>query len=353
MADSDTRLKADARRLVRLRLVLFYSERVSVWEPARLCFMSLPKLIAVVGPTASGKSAVGLALARAFDGEVICADSRTIYRGLDIGTAKPTGERQLGGGLKEMMAEKPLLVEGIPHWGIDIVDPDRAFSVAEYQAYADQTIAGILKRGHVPIVVGGTGLYIRALVDRPNFTEVPPNESLRFELATKSNAELLEEIAERDPDTAATIDENNRRRLERAIEILRATGKTLAETQKFDTPRYDALQIGIEIDREALYARIDERVDGMIAGGLVDEVRELRNKYGNNATAMTGIGYGQISDFFDGKVKLRDAVTRIKFDTHHYAKRQLTWFKRDLRIIWVNNAKQALELTKTFLRSVV
>jgi tRNA dimethylallyltransferase len=311
--------------------------------------MSLPKVIVVVGPTASGKTAVGLALARAFDGEVVAADSRTIYRGLDIGTAKPEGECVLGGDLKDMAGEKPLMVEGVPHWGIDIADPDEVFSVAEYQAYADKVIEGILKRGHVPIVVGGTGLYIRALLDRPNFTSVPPNDSLRVELATLSNAELMTEIAERDPDTAATIDEDNRRRLERAIEILRATGKTLAETQKFDTPRYDALQIGIAVERDELYARIDERVDGMIASGLTDEVRELRAKYGNNASAMTGIGYRQISEFLDGKVKLRDAVIRIKFDSHHYAKRQETWFKRDERIVWVKNSREAVLAAQAFI----
>ena len=311
--------------------------------------MSLPQIICVVGPTASGKTAVGIALARAFDGEVVAADSRTIYRGLDIGTAKPEGERLLGGDFKQMAGEKPLMVEGIPHWGIDIADPDQAFSVAEYQAYADRTIAGILKRGRVPILVGGTGLYIRAVVDRPNFTEVPPNESLRVELATLSNADLMTEIAERDPDTASTIDENNRRRLERAIEILRATGKTLAETQKFDAPKYEALQIGIDIDRDELYARIDQRVDAMIAGGLVDEVRELKQQYGDNATAMTGIGYRQVAEFLDGKTKLRDAVMRIKFDTHHYAKRQETWFKRDDRIVWVRDAKGAIDAAQKFL----
>lgn len=309
------------------------------------------KIIVIVGPTASGKTTVGIALARAFEGEVVAADSRTIYRGLNIGTAKPEGERPLGGDLKQMTGDKPLMVEGIPHWGINIADPDEVLSVAEYQKYADKTIDGILQRSHVPIIVGGTGLYIRALIDRPNFTEVPPNESLRVELATLSNTELMTEIAERDPDTAATIDADNRRRLERAIEILRATGKTLADTQKFDKPRYDALQIGIEIDREPLYTRIDERVDSMIASGLVDEVRELRNQYGNNATAMTGIGYRQVSEFLDGKIKLREAIARIKFDTHHYAKRQATWFKRDDRIIWVRDAKTALEVARKFLET--
>lgn len=314
--------------------------------------MSLLKIICVVGPTASGKSVVGIVLARAFDGEIICADSRTIYKGLDIGTAKPTGERSLGGDLKDMTAEKPLIVEGIPHWGIDIADPDEVLSVSEFQKYADGVIAGIIARGHVPIVVGGTGLYIRALIDRPNFTDVPPDASLRVELATLSNAELLEEIANRDPDTAATIDEHNRRRLERAIEILRATGKTLAETQKFDKPLYDAFQIGLEVERDELYTRIDDRVNGMIAAGLVDEVRNLRSAYGQNSTAMTGIGYRQIGEFLDGKAKLRDAVAQIKTDTHHYAKRQETWFKRDTRITWVKGPNEAVLAAQAFLTSV-
>jgi tRNA dimethylallyltransferase len=260
---------------------------------------------------------------------------------------KPTPTQNI----KSLFTSKPLLVEGIPHWGIDIADPDQTLSVSEFQKYADAVIEGILGRGHVPIVVGGTGLYIRALVDRPNFTEVPPDASLRVELATLSNEELLNEIAERDPDTAATIDSKNRRRLERAIEILRATGKTLSETQKFEVPKYAALQIGLEVEREELYARIDERVDGMVAAGLVDEVRGLIEKYGNNATAMTGIGYRQIVDFLQGKAKLRDAVAQIKTDTHHYAKRQETWFKRDRRIAWVKDARTAIDFAQNFLQT--
>lgn len=314
--------------------------------------MALPKILAVVGPTASGKTDLGIILARAFDGEVICADSRTLYRGMDIGTGKPEGTRagvSDGLSLQSMVAEKPLLVEGIPHWGIDLVNPDQVFTVAEFQAYADERIADIISRGKLPILVGGTGLYMRAVIDRPNFTEVPPNESLRLELATLSNEQLLEEIADRDPDTAATIDSDNRRRLERAIEILRATGKTLGETQKFEAPKYDALQIGVDLDRDVLYDRIDARVDGMVASGLVDEVRKLKNEYGSDAPALTGIGYRQIVDFLDGKSKLRDAVLRIKFDSHHYAKRQETWFKRDERIVWTKNSAEALAAAESFL----
>jgi tRNA dimethylallyltransferase len=303
--------------------------------------MPLPRIIAIVGPTASGKTDVGIAVARAVDGEVIAADSRTIYRGMSIGTAKPTGGRDYA--LGELGDERPLMVEGIPHWGIDLVDPDETFTAAEFQAYADKKITDILKRGRVPILVGGTGLYISAVIDRPTFTDVPPNENLRAELATLSDNDLLEEIAAKDPDTAAIIDEKNRRRLERAVEILRESGKTLAEARSKAPAKYDALQIGIEVDREKLYERIDSRVDSMIAKGLVDEVRELREKYGSDANAMTGIGYRQICEFLDGKMPLKDAIARIKYDSHHYAKRQETWFKRDERIAWVKSAKEAVE----------
>lgn len=311
----------------------------------------LPKMLVVVGPTASGKTEVGLALARAHDGEIIAADSRTVYRGLDIGTAKPKGERILGGNLKDMVSEKPLMVEGVVHWGFDIVNPEQTFTVAEYQAYADQVIEGILERGHVPIVVGGTGLYIRSLIDRPTYTDVPPDESLRLELATLTNADLLLEIEERDPDTAATIDKDNRRRLERALEILRATGKTLSEVQTFDQPKYQALQIGIDVDREVLYQRIDERVDIMVARGLVDEVRKLYQQYGPEAPALTGIGYRQIIEFLEGKTPLRDAIARIKYDSHHYAKRQETWFRRDSRVVWVKDARTAVQQAQAFIQT--
>jgi tRNA dimethylallyltransferase len=304
--------------------------------------MALPRIIAIVGPTASGKTDAGIAVARAVDGEVIAADSRTLYRGMDIGTAKPTGERDYAlGGLGE---ERPLLVEGIPHWGIDIKDANETFTAAEFQAYADKKITHILRRGKVPILVGGTGLYIAAVIDRPTFTETPPNESLRAELATLSDNDLLEEIAAKDPDTAADIDEKNRRRLERAVEILRESGKTLAEARSHEPQKYDALQIGMEVEREKLYERIDLRVDYMIAKGLVDEVRGLREKYGKDSNAMTGIGYRQIGEFLDGKASLKDAIARIKYDSHHYAKRQETWFKRDERVQWVKSAKEAVAL---------
>lgn len=292
--------------------------------------MPLPKIIVVVGPTASGKTALSIVLARAFSGEIISADSRTIYKEMDIGTAKPVGSNEAGklggwevgdkkvipgtnpessvgtGGMgaqapgeniQSMFRERPLMYEDIPHWGFNLRSPNEIFTASEYQAYADQKITEIIKRGNTPILVGGTGLYVAAVVDRPSFAEVPPDPALRLELATKSNEELFEEIAERDPDTATRIDAKNRRRLERALEILRVTGKRLADVQTKGEPKYRACMIGVDIPRDMLYERIDARVDGMIAEGLVDEVRALRAKYGDAIPGMSGIGYRQIATF--------------------------------------------------------
>jgi tRNA dimethylallyltransferase len=302
----------------------------------------MQKLIVILGPTASGKTDAGLAVARAVDGEVICADSRTIYRGMDIGTAKPEGVRNWSTEGIGLGSERPLLVEGIPHWGLDLADPDEVYTVSEFQAYADKKIKEIVGRGKMPILVGGTGLYIRAVIDRPTFAEIPPNPNFRAEVATMSDAELFDAVAELDPDGAASLDEKNRRRVERALEILRGTGKPLAESRSWGEKIYEPIMIGMSIPRDTLYDRLDTRVDIMVAKGLVDEVRALRAKYGSEAPGMTGIGYRQICEFLDAKSTLSNAITRIKIDTRHYAKRQETWFKHDSRITWVTSAKEAV-----------
>lgn len=305
--------------------------------------MPLPRLLSIVGPTASGKTGLSIILARAFSGEILSADSRTIYREMDIGTAKPRGEKHVeSAGVRELFEEKPLVYEGISHWGMNIRNPNELFTVSEYQVYADKKIQEITARRNLPILVGGTGLYVAAVIDRPSFAEVPPDPALRLELATKSNAELLEEIAERDPDTAERIDAKNRRRLERALEILRGTGKRLAEVQTRGEPRYNACILGVDVPREVLFERIDARVDEMIAAGLVDEVRSLREKYGDDAPGMTGIGYRQLTAFFRGETSLRDAVLALKYDSRQYAKRQMTWFQRDKRIQWIKTPEEAL-----------
>ncbi|MEK9157228.1 MAG: tRNA (adenosine(37)-N6)-dimethylallyltransferase MiaA, partial [Patescibacteria group bacterium] len=278
---------------------------------------------------------------------------RDVIPGTDPGSSAHSNKMMMGtegDNIQNMFGEKPLMYEDIPHWGMNLRSPNEIFTVSEYQAYADQKILEITKRGNLPILVGGTGLYVAAVVDRPSFAEVPPDPALRLELATKTNTELLEEIAERDPDTAERIDTKNRRRLERAIEILRATGKRLAEVQTRGEPIYNVCMVGIEVPRETLYKRIDARIDTMISEGLVDEVRALKEKYGDTAPGMTGIGYRQICAFLRGECTLRDAIIVLKHDTHQYAKRQLTWFQRDKRIHWVKNTHEALEITNSWIK---
>lgn len=330
--------------------------------------MALPKIIVIVGPTASGKSDLAVRIAKDVDGEVIQADSRTIYRKMDIGTAKPEGERKRAADVSfediaskgihakhpevkigDLFKEKPLLVEGVPHWGIDLVNPDEDFTTAQFKAYAEEKIFDILARGKMPILAGGTGLYVSAVVDNLKFSDAPPDLALRKELDELSNEQLEERLRKNDPDAADNIDDANRRRLLRAIEIVESTGKSLASQQRKGDQKFEPLMIGIETDREVLYERIEMRVDKMIAEGLVDEVRALKEEYGCEVNAMTGIGYRQICAFLDGYMKLRDAIDVLKRDTRHYAKRQMTWFRRDARIKWVTSAQQAIELVEEFL----
>ncbi len=309
----------------------------------------LPKIVAIIGPTASGKTDLAIKIAKEFNGEIIATDSRTIYRKMNIGTAKPTRDAANEAAAKDitdLFSEKPYMVEGVPHWGIDIVNPDEDYSVADFKHYAEQKIDEVLERGSLPILAGGTGLYISAIVDNLTFTDTDRNEDLRRELDELSDADLKKRLEHLDAEAAKTVDFGNRRRVIRAIEIVEMTGKPLAEQQRMGSAKYDVLQIGIEVNREDLYERINDRVERMIADGLVDEVRELKREYGCEVNAMTGIGYRQICEFLDGKMKLQDAVELLKRDTRHYAKRQMTWFKRDNRIEWVKNTEEALKIIR-------
>lgn len=310
-----------------------------------------PKIMAVVGPTASGKSSLATQLAKKFDGEIIAADSRTIYKGMDIGTAKPEGQRlraahrPSGLTMQAMLSEAPLIVESIPHWGIDLIEPGETYSAADFKEYAEEKIEDILSRGKLPILAGGTGLYIAAVVHNYQFASAEPNTELRAELENLTTEQLADHLRRIDEAALEEVDAENPQRLIRAIEIAEAESNGVQEAE----PKYNALQIGIDWPREELYERINERVEQMIAEGLVDEVRTLRKKYGSNHYAMTGIGYRQLNEFFDGRIKLYDAVEEIKKATRHYAKRQLTWFRRDDSIRWVNGANEALKIAQDFL----
>jgi tRNA dimethylallyltransferase len=291
----------------------------------------MTNLIAIVGPTASGKTALGIALAEALNGEIVSADSRQIYRGMDIGTAKPT----------------PAERARVPHHLIDIIAPDELFSLADYQRRAEAAIADIRARSKIPLLVGGTGLYIRAVVDRLLIPEVPPNPARRAEweeLARQQGPEALHKLlAERDPVAAARIPASNVRRVIRALEVIEATGKPFS-AQQISAGTLEGVQmLGLNTARERLYAWADTRVDRMMADGFEAEVAALVAKgYGWELPAMSSLGYRHIGAVLRGEMPLAEAVRHLKFDTHAFIRKQLIWFRPDTRIRWLDPANPDL-----------
>ncbi|NQV90294.1 tRNA (adenosine(37)-N6)-dimethylallyltransferase MiaA [Candidatus Uhrbacteria bacterium] len=314
-----------------------------------------PKVIAIVGPTASGKTGLGIEIAKKWDGEVISVDSRQIYRGMDIGTAKPEGEWseadiEKGGSINQLFgARKTFEVEGVPHWGIDLVDPDASYSVADFKLFAEEKIADIVKRRKVPILVGGTGFWLKAVIDNLDLTQTPADPILRAELEARTLGDLFHEYKQLDPGGAELIDKQNKRRVLRALEVTKLTGKPFSEQQTMGEALYSVLQIGLRVPREVLNERIDTRVEEMVARGLVQEVRGLCERYGCEIESMTSIGYRQICQFVSGAQKLKEAIEEVKIDTRQYAKRQMTWFKRDERIHWVEPGQSVDAVVQPFL----
>jgi tRNA dimethylallyltransferase len=283
-------------------------------------------LLVICGPTATGKTDLAITLAQHVGGEIVNADSRQVYRSMDIGTAKPT----------------PAQRAAAPHHLLDVVDPDEPFTLADYLERAHNAIAGILTRGGLPIVVGGTGLYVRALAQGFAVPRVPPDPRLRAELEALAEAEgspaLLARLRRSDPHTAATIDARNPRRLIRAIEVAEATGVSFA-TQRMARPRYDTLVLGLSADRALLYERADRRVDAMMAAGFLDEVAALDARgYSPDLPALSGLGYRQLGEHLRGARTLDDAVQATKLATHGFIRRQLTWFRREPGIHWLDIA---------------
>lgn len=290
----------------------------------------LSKLLVICGPTASGKSNLAVQLAQQLNGEIINADSMQVYKGMDIGTAKlPHDQRG-----------------GIPHHLIDVAEPDQLFSAADFVEAADAAISDIASRGKRPIVVGGTGLYIRALlyglVDSPSGAGAV-RARLQHEASVIGNIAMLEKLRAIDPELAAQIHPNNLVRIIRGLEVYYLTGLPLSNYQRqhgFNNKRYNALQIGIKIEREELYNRIELRVNNMLADGLVEEVRQLFSKgCRSNLKSMRSIGYKEICAFLEGELTLDEALILIKRDTRRYAKRQLTWFNSNREIIWLEYPK--------------
>ena len=306
---------------------------------------TLPKIIVIVGPTASGKTDLSLALAKKYNGEIVSADSRQVYKKMDIGTAKPVKDFGL--------QTSDYIVQGIRHHLMDMVNPDANFSLADFKKAAIEAIHDILQRGKLPIVVGGTGLYIWALVDNLDIPKVQPDSKLRKELEGKSLAELVRLLQEKDPESAHKIDLKNPRRVIRGLEVVLSSGESFVEQQTKSEPIFTALQIGLKISKEELYRRIDERIDRQIADGLVEEVTKLVSEgYSWDLPSMSGIGYKEIGQYFRGEVPLAKAIEILKTNTYKYAKRQLTWFKRDARIQWIGSSDliAAQELAEEFLK---
>lgn len=283
-------------------------------------------LVVVAGPTASGKTALGIQLAKRFSGEIVSADSMQIYTGFSVATAKPGPEER----------------QGIPHHLMDFLPPGREFSVADYVTLARETILDIAGRGNLPILVGGTGLYIHSLVDHIQFSEEDAGAALRRRLEKEAEASgqeaMLERLRQVDPDTAERLHPNNLRRIIRALEVYESTGIPMSRRQEESrrTPSpYDPCILGIGFrDRQVLYDRINRRVDAMVRGGLLEEAREALSAPAGKGV-MQAIGYKELAPYFSGEIPLSDALERLKQKTRNYAKRQITWFKRDDRIHWI------------------
>ena len=289
-------------------------------------------IIVLTGPTASGKTALSIEIAKKYGCEIVCADSMTVYRDMDIGTAKIT--------LEEM--------HSIPHHMIDIISPDEEFNAAIFCEKAKELVDQIRTRDKIPLFVGGSVMYLDAYIYDYQMPEVVPNTKLRLELIGKTEEELFKQLCSCDPDCEWTVDRHNKRRLIRAIEICTSTGKPLADKRtKMPFPD-NVLYLALDVDREKLYTNIDKRVDDMFRQGFVDEVRNLHNVYDHNI-AMQAAGYRQVIQFLDGEIDLETAVQKTKQVHRNFAKRQLTWLRRNDDIQWIKNTEEAEGIINKFL----
>ena len=290
------------------------------------------KIIAILGPTSAGKSAVAVRLAKKFDGEVVSVDSRQIYRGMDVGTGKIT------------LAEQA----GIKHWMLDIASPRTNFSAAQFKKKADKTITDILKRGKLPILCGGTGFWIKSIVDNITYPEVKPDLVLRNDLNNESAAELFGRLQKLDPQRAKNIDAKNKVRLIRAIEICKTLGRVPTEKS---SPRYQTLQIGLAVPKDKLHAKIKKRLDRRWRDGMVEEVERLhRQGLSWKKIQSFGLGYFWIPEYLREKITLEELYEKVYLAEKDYAKRQMTWFKKDARIIWLEKYRDIKKTTADFLK---
>lgn len=305
--------------------------------------MSKPKVIVIGGPTASGKTALSIFLAKKINGEIISADSMQIYKDMNIGTAKPTVEE----------------MDGIKHYLIDCVSPSVRYSVADFKKDATNAIEDILKKGKTPIVVGGTGLYIDSLIYGIDYNEMQVDLEYRAyleNLAEEKGLEYLYDLAKNiDEQAMSKISVNDKKRICRVLEVYKSTGKTKTELEKESRQKdvkYDFKVFAIDMERQILYDRINKRVDLMIDAGLIDEVNNLIKKYPDMPTAMQGLGYKEVVQYFEKKCTKEEMIEKIKQESRRYAKRQLTWFRRNKNIVWLDAKKSLDENTKFILEEI-
>ena len=289
--------------------------------------MQKNKVIVICGPTASGKTALSIELAKKINGEIVSCDSMQIYKDMDIGTAKPTVEE----------------MQGIKHYLIGYVSPEQRYSVADYKIDAKKAIKEIIEKGKMPIVVGGTGLYLDSLIYEIEYQDIKLDEQYRNKLEEEVEKQGLEKLYEKakqiDPKAIEKISPNDKKRILRILEIYHATGKTKTE-QEIESRKkeveYDYKVYALNWDRQKLYNRINKRVDMMIEQGLVEEVKQILDKYDNFPTAMQGLGYKEVVEYLNGNLTKEEMIEKIKIETRRYAKRQLTWFRKNKQTIWLN-----------------
>ena len=293
--------------------------------------MQKPTVIVICGPTASGKTALSIELAKKINGEIISADSMQIYKDMDIGTAKPDENEK----------------EGIKHYLLDFVEPDKRYSVAEFKIDATKAIEEILQKGKTPIVVGGTGLYVDTLIYGIEYNDIKIDEDYRVELEkiieTQGLDVLYKKAQEIDSKAMEKISPNDKKRIMRVLEIYKATGKTKTEQEEESRKngvKYDYKVFALNMDREILYNRINLRVDKMIENGLVEEVENLKKKYNQFPTSMQGLGYKEVVEYLENKVTKEEMIEKIKRETRRYAKRQLTWFRKNKDTVWIDSTKE-------------
>ena len=295
--------------------------------------MDKPKVIVICGPTASGKTSLSISLAKKINGEIVSCDSMQIYKEMDIGSAKPTVEE----------------MQEIKHYLVDFVSPEKRYSVSEYKEDASKAIEEIINKGKTPIIVGGTGLYLNSLIYNIQYNEMEVDLNYRRELEKEAEEYGLEVLYNRakeiDPEAMEKVSANDKKRITRVLEIYNATGRNKTELEKKSRKEvpYNYLIFGINMERSILYDRINKRVDIMLEQGLIEEVKNLINKYSNMPTAMQGLGYKEVKEFLDGNISKEEMIEKIKMETRRYTKRQITWFKRIENIIWLDGLNKTEE----------